>query len=250
MRPFPMKNTRLIVCDMAGTVINEGDIIYNTIEKTLNKMGFDAKKNESWYGKDKKEVLYNEIKQNIESESQQSISAFPSQIDTEEMYINNIVYNAEKELIGELENEYFSDTSEVKLMHPKLPILFERLRYNGIKMTLNTGYPAELQEKIIDHFHMKDYIDDYISSEHTFRGRPAPYMIHRLMERQDIMNPDWVMKIGDTNFDMLEGKNAKCGLTVGVLSGAGTMKDLEKADIIIDDIMSIDNFECDERYLF
>ena len=117
-------------------------------------------------------------------------------------------------------------------------------------MTLNTGYPAELQEKIIDHFHMKDYIDDYISSEHTFRGRPAPYMIHRLMERQDIMNPDWVMKIGDTNFDMLEGKNAKCGLTVGVLSGAGTMKDLEKADIIIDDIMSIDNFECDERYLF
>lgn len=239
MRPFPMKNTRLIVCDMAGTVINEGGIIYSTIEKTLNNMGFDTKKKDSWYGKDKKEVLYNEIKNNIESDSRNNSN-----------HIESIVDTAEKELIGELENEYFSDTSEVKLMHPKLPILFERLRYNGIKMTLNTGYPAELQEKIIDNFHMKDYIDDYISSEHTFRGRPAPYMIHRLMERQDIMNPDWVMKIGDTNFDMLEGKNAKCGLTVGVLSGAGTMKDLEKADIIIDDIMSIDNFECDERYLF
>ena len=239
MRPFPMKNTRLIVCDMAGTVINEGGIIYNTIEKTLNKMGFDAKKNESWYGKDKKEVLYNEIKNNIESDSRNNSN-----------HIESIVDTAEKELIGELENEYFSDTSEVKLMHPKLPILFERLRYNGIKMTLNTGYPAELQEKIIDNFHMKDYIDDYISSEHTFRGRPAPYMIHRLMERQDIMNPDWIMKIGDTNFDMLEGKNAKCGLTVGVLSGAGTIKDLEKADIIINDIMHIYNFECDERYLF
>ena len=239
MRPFPMKNTRLIVCDMAGTVINEGGIIYNTIEKTLNKMGFDAKKNESWYGKDKKEVLYNEIKNNIESDSRNNSN-----------HIESIVDTAEKELIGELENEYFSDTSEVKLMHPKLPILFERLRYNGIKMTLNTGYPAELQEKIIDNFHMKDYIDDYISSEHTFRGRPAPYMIHRLMERQDIMNPDWVVKIGDTNYDMLEGKNAKCGLTVGVLSGAGTIKDLEKADIIINDIMHIYNFECDERYLF
>ena len=239
MRPFPMKNTRLIVCDMAGTVINEGGIIYNTIEKTLNKMGFDAKKNESWYGKDKKEVLYNEIKNNIESDSRNNSN-----------HIESIVDTAEKELIGELENEYFSDTSEVKLMHPKLPILFERLRYNGIKMTLNTGYPAELQEKIIDNFHMKDYIDDYISSEHTFRGRPAPYMIHRLMERQDIMNPDWIMKIGDTNYDMLEGKNAKCGLTVGVLSGAGTIKDLEKADIIINDIMHIYNFECDERYLF
>ena len=239
MRPFPMKNTRLIVCDMAGTVINEGGIIYSTIEKTLNKMGFDAKKNESWYGKDKKEVLYNEIKNNIESDSRNNSN-----------HIESIVDTAEKELIGELENEYFSDTSEVKLMHPKLPILFERLRYNGIKMTLNTGYPAELQEKIIDNFHMKDYIDDYISSEHTFRGRPAPYMIHRLMERQDIMNPDWVVKIGDTNYDMLEGKNAKCGLTVGVLSGAGTIKDLEKADIIINDIMHIYNFECDERYLF
>ena len=239
MRPFPMKNARLIVCDMAGTGINEGGIIYSTIEKTLNKMGIDAKKKDSWYGKDKREVLYNEIKNNIESDSRNNSN-----------HIESIVDTAEKELIGELENEYFSDTSEVKLMHPKLPILFERLRYNGIKMTLNTGYPAELQEKIIDNFHMKDYIDDYISSEHTFRGRPAPYMIHRLMERQDIMNPDWVVKIGDTNYDMLEGKNAKCGLTVGVLSGAGTIKDLEKADIIINDIMHIDNFECDERYLF
>ena len=239
MRPFPMKNARLIVCDMAGTVINEGGIIYSTIEKTLNKMGIDAKKKDSWYGKDKREVLYNEIKNNIESDSRNNSN-----------HIESIVDTAEKELIGELENEYFSDTSEVKLMHPKLPILFERLRYNGIKMTLNTGYPAELQEKIIDNFHMKDYIDDYISSEHTFRGRPAPYMIHRLMERQDIMNPDWVVKIGDTNYDMLEGKNAKCGLTVGVLSGAGTIKDLEKADIIINDIMHIYNFECDERYLF
>ena len=67
-------------------------------------------------------------------------------------YNNNL--NISLDQVKKLLSNY---TSEVKLMHPNLPILFERLRYNGIKMTLNTGYPAELQEKIIDHFHMKDY---------------------------------------------------------------------------------------------
>jgi phosphonatase-like hydrolase len=234
MRPFPLKNTRLMVCDMAGTVINEKGIIYNTIEKTLKNMGFETGKKESWYGRDKKEILYDEIRKNM----------------TNSHFIEDTVNIAEKELIKELENEYFSNTSEVKLMHPDLPILFERLRYNGIKMTLNTGYPTELQEKIIKHFDMTDYIDDFISCEDVIMGRPAPYMIHHLMERQDIMNPDCVVKIGDTNYDILEGKNAKCGLTVGVLSGVGTIADLNKADIIIDNIMSIENFECDERYLF
>ena len=234
MRPFPLKNAQLIVCDMAGTVINEKGIIYNTIEKTLNRMGFETGKKESWYGREKKEVLYNEIRNNMVNSH----------------FIEDTVNIVEKELVKELENEYFSNTSEVKLMHPDLPILFERLRYNGIKMTLNTGYPEQLQEKIIKHFDMTDYIDDFISSEDVIMGRPAPYMIYHLMERQYIMNPDCVVKIGDTNYDILEGKIAKCGLTVGVLSGVGTIADLNKADIIIDNIMSIENFECDERYLF
>ena len=87
---------------------------------------------------------------------------------------------------------------------------------------------------------MTDYIDDFISSEDVKMGRPAPYMIHRLMERHHIMNVKYVAKVGDTRDDILEGKNAGCGINIGVLSGAGKAADLLGADLLVHKITNID----------
>ena len=46
-------------------------------------------------------------------------------------------------------------------------------------------------------------------------------MIMDLMMRLKIYDPRNVVKIGDTSNDILEGLNANCGLSIGVLSGAG-----------------------------
>ena len=57
------RNITFLVCDMAGTVINEKGIIYTSLKKTLKRLGYcvsdaDVK---SWHGRDKKEVLWNHI---------------------------------------------------------------------------------------------------------------------------------------------------------------------------------------------
>jgi phosphoglycolate phosphatase-like HAD superfamily hydrolase len=50
-----------------------------------------------------------------------------------------------------------------------------------------------------------------------------------------------VIKVGDSDTNILEGKNANCGLTIGITTGAQTREQLLKAnpDFIIDDIYSI-----------
>ena len=53
-----------------------------------------------------------------------------------------------------------------------------------------------------------------------------------LMEECDIPSVSNVAKIGDTTNDMREGKNAGCGLLVGVLSGAAKRKDFESCGIV------------------
>ena len=67
-------------------------------------------------------------------------------------------------------------------------------------------------------------------------------MIHHLMEKAKIDNVNTVAKIGDTIEDMKEGKNAGCGLVIGVLSGEHNTKALQKhgANIVIDNIMDLD----------
>ena len=52
-----------------------------------------------------------------------------------------------------------------------------------------------------------------------------------------------VLKAGDSEIDIEEGKNAGCGITIGVLSGAQTREQLQAAnpDYILDSLAELDH---------
>merc|ERR1711997_1323310 len=116
----------------------------------------------------------------------------------------------------------------------------------GVKIGLDTGYPEEIQELLVKKLKFDDatsdaYVDSYISSYTVREGRPYPYMIHRLMERTGVMNVRNVCKVGDSVRDIEEGKNAGCGLVVGVLSGADSADALLEAgaDVIAPSVVDL-----------
>jgi phosphonatase-like hydrolase len=218
-------NIKLLVCDMAGTTINEGGIIYKAIQTTLTNLGFSINNNETknWYGRDKNEVIQSYITANSDKNN------------------SFLIKQAEKDLIKCLEEKYF-DNNNVRLVDKDLLTFFNKLRHNNIKVALNTGYPMKLQSKIIDHLGMKESIDAYISSEQVKQGRPHPYMIYKLATDLNIHNTQHIAKIGDTIPDMLEGLNANCGLTIGVLSGAENFNSLfPYSNTVTDNIMNLDD---------
>ena len=131
---------------------------------------------------------------------------------------------------------YFSESSKVRHITPELPIYLRSLRAAGVKVALDTGYPANIQGALVQRLGFDDteVVDAYISAYEVPEGRPYPYMVHRLMERTGIMDVRRVCKVGDSCRDMEEGRNAGCGLVVGVTSGADTAEDLlaSGADLI------------------
>ena len=66
-------------------------------------------------------------------------------------------------------------------------------------------------------------------------------MIMEAMRLYGITEPAEVCKVGDSIIDIEEGKNAGCGITVGITTGAHTREKLESAhpDHIIDDIREL-----------
>ena len=88
---------------------------------------------------------------------------------------------------------------------------------------------------------MRDFIDDYISSESVPHGRPEPFMIQELMTRFNITDSESVVKVGDSINDILEGKNAGCFKSIGVLSGAESKDKLldAGADLVINSVMDL-----------
>ena len=226
MNILACRGITLMVCDMAGTVINEGGLVYKTLYETLKNNNIPVKKSDmnDWHGQQKYNVISDMIDKYL----------------PHEMYKDDVKNYCYDEFDVCLNDAYFGAHSSISLIDPELPNFFQRLRFNGVKIALNTGYERNFQKKIINHFNMTEYVDDFISSGDVRMGRPFPYMIHRIMERNDIISVKHVAKVGDTRNDVLEGKNAGCGITIAVQTGAGTTKDFFEADMIVDKITNID----------
>ena len=220
---FCRNSIKMIVCDMAGTIIQENGIVYNALYNTIKLINPRLKREEinNFHGCSKKEV----INFFVDKERMNSPEVIKSNLNSEFNYF--------------LKKEY-SINRTVKLIDNNLPSFFNALRDQDIKVCLNTGYNKEIQKLLIDKFNLNDSIDDFISSSEVSRGRPYPHMINTLMRRNNIDDSKTVIKIGDSLADILEGKNAGC-ITIGVLSGAETRGSLESKspDYILDNIMKL-----------
>jgi phosphonatase-like hydrolase len=109
--------------------------------------------------------------------------------------------------------------------------VFKFLRDNGVRVALDTGFDREITNIILGRLGWDETVlDGSITSDEVKQGRPQPDMIQALMAEFRIPNASRVMKIGDTLSDMGEGRNAGCGLVIGVLSGTDTEEVLEDAN--------------------
>jgi phosphoglycolate phosphatase-like HAD superfamily hydrolase len=66
-------------------------------------------------------------------------------------------------------------------------------------------------------------------------------MIQAIMEQCGIEDAGRVVKVGDTEVDVLEGRNAGCGMVVAVTTGACTQSQLAnyEPDFIIDSLQEL-----------
>lgn len=223
---IPMRNVKMLVLDMSGTTINDNGIVYKTLLDTIREFNLNVNRKEipEWYGLNTYSIM--------------------------DRYFDNQVYDIDTVrletyrqcLYSKFENslkEQYFESNTLSLINNELPEKLESIRRKDIKITLNTGLNKEMQKMIIDKLGMNRYIDDYISSDQVSYSRPYPYMIYNLMERNNIISPQNVIKIGDTRADIYEGRNAHCLASLGVLSGVEIEEGLYHASYVMDSVMSI-----------
>ncbi|PKP29026.1 MAG: HAD family hydrolase [Bacteroidetes bacterium HGW-Bacteroidetes-18] len=206
---------KLIVFDMAGTVINENNVVYKTLRKAINWQGFNFTLEEVLlYGAGKEK--HQAIKDILNSKNP------------------NYTLNGVSQTI-------FNDFSELLKLNyenlaieafPKTEEVFEKLKKNGFKIVLNTGYNREMAMLLLNKLNWVEGVqyDALITASDVEKGRPAADMIFKAMELFNITNAEDVVKIGDSIIDIEEGKTANCGITIGVTTGAHTEEQLKSAN--------------------
>ena len=219
----------LLVCDMAGTTVEEGGLVYQVLRQAMLDDGLEVSEHDMhpWHGAKKEAVIAN----------------FSLKQGTPEDEIEARVARISDVFLERISLAYFEDPSSVGFINADLPQFFHKLRKRGIKIGLDTGYPPEIQNALVQTlgFEEQGLIDGKVSSYSVKEGRPYPYMIYNLMEQCGVMDISKVAKVGDSVRDIEMGLNAGCGLVIGVLSGADSEEALLEAgaDVICNSITDL-----------
>ncbi|MCA9562782.1 MAG: phosphonatase-like hydrolase [Myxococcales bacterium] len=126
--------------------------------------------------------------------------------------------------------EHYMSNPEVREI-PGASGVFRTLRSMGIRVGLDTGFPRRIAEALVNRlgWQVGRDIDALVAGDDLAKGRPAPLMIQKIMSDLGVASSSAVAKVGDTLVDVLEGRNAGCGLVVGVTSGSCDRAQLEEA---------------------
>lgn len=215
----------MVVFDMAGTTVNENNVVYKTLQKSINEAGFDF-------------TLDQVLAQGAGKEKLQAIKSilevYAGKTDDE---LADAIYS---KFIVHLANAY--ETLEI-LPQDNAKELFEALAERDILVVLNTGYNRETAQSLIDKLGWEKGVefDSLVTATDVNKNRPNPDMILFAMEQFDITDGNEVVKVGDSIIDIEEGRNAGCILNVGITTGAHTYEQLQSAnpEYIIDNLLEL-----------
>ncbi len=220
------KRIDLVVFDMAGTTVNEDNIVYKTVQQVINDEGFTISLQdvlEHGAGKEKYQAIIDILTKVTSCENPESVA---------KKAFSNFKPILEK-LYKKLHVVAFDRVEE----------LFDVLKNNNIKVVLNTGYDAKVANQLLKKIGWKKGVnyDALLTADDVIKGRPDKEMICKAMQMFKITDASRVLKVGDSAIDIEEGKNANCGITVGVLTGAQSKEQIAKAspDFIIKELIEL-----------
>jgi phosphonatase-like hydrolase len=206
-----MPKVQLVVFDLAGTTVHDGDSVNCCIRAALSAVGLAVAPAEvnAVMGLPKPEALAILLRRHARD------AALTDRLDA-----------LHRDFVARSIAFYRNDPSVHEVRGTAL--VFEVLQRAGIRIALNTGFSRPITRVILDRlgWSASSLIDATICSDEVPRGRPHPDMIRALMERLNLADARRVAKVGDTPADLEEGHNAGCGLIIGVACGTHTREEL------------------------
>jgi len=215
--------TSMVVFDMAGTTVDENNVVYKTLHAAILQAGVEVTLDEV--------LLHGAGKEKLQAIKDVLVAVHASNVDATAIYEQFVVLLASA--YANLEVTPCSNAETV----------FALLKKQEIKVVLNTGYNRATAEGLLQKLNwtVGEDIDLLVTASDVSNNRPAPDMIEYAIKHFNIENPASVVKVGDSAIDIEEGKNAGCGKTFGVTTGAQTHYQIAVANptAILDDLLAL-----------
>ena len=215
---------KMAVFDMAGTTVNEHNVVYKTLWRAINEKNFDFTL---------EEVL-------AEGAGKEKLQAIKSVLSLRNIHDDELALSIFERFLVLLADAY--NTQEIT-EQSNATLVFNALKSSNIAVVLNTGYNRQTAEALVSKIGWEEgvHFDCLVTASDVAENRPQPDMIFYAMNRLGCTEAREVIKVGDSAIDIEEGYNAGCGLSVGITTGAHTREQLGRANphFIIDDLIDL-----------
>jgi phosphonatase-like hydrolase len=223
-----MSSIQLVVFDIAGTTVRDNGSVAEAFIAAFGDFGF--------------EMPLTQVKKVMGFRKIDAIAMLLEKFAPARKDDDELIERIHTRFIDRMISFYRND--EALAPFPHAEEVFSALKEQGIKIALNTGFTRSITDTILHRLRWDDssgLIDRVICSDEVPHGRPHSDMIEALIQGLGIPSSAGVLKVGDTEVDVEEGRNAACGKVVSVTTGAYTRAQLEPyhPDHIIDDLSEL-----------
>ncbi|MFV0432461.1 MAG: HAD family hydrolase [Leucobacter sp.] len=236
----------LAVFDMAGTTIDDGGAVYEALRRAVEETGSPVADADlqTWMGTEKRAAIAALI----------ALGGGDPETPADRV---DAAFERFRAILSEL---YAADPPTAI---DGAPEAIAALRESGVRVALTTGFSRDVATGILDRLgwavggageaggpggagsaagdtagasgagSASVTVDALVCGDEVVAGRPAPYMIHRAMERTGTVDVAEVLVAGDTVVDVLAGARSGAAATLGVLSGKLTREAFEGAPFTV-----------------
>ncbi len=203
----------LVVCDLSGTTIADGDAVNRCLRKALSRAGLVATP-----------AAVDHVMGLPKPESLRLLIQEFGGIDRERLLGKLDAIHAD---FVSLMIDYYERDPNLREVEGTSDV-FRTLNHRGIRVAVDTGFSRKIADILISRMRWVEagLVAASAASDDVPRGRPYPDMIQSIMYQLGVTDPARVVKIGDTPADLNEGTAAGCGLVIGVTSGTHSKEQL------------------------
>lgn len=208
---LPESRIQLAVIDMAGTTVADDGLVISAFEAAATEAGIPAEGPERDHAR----------QYVLDTMGQSKITVFRALFGSEDTaQMANRAFERAYERLIEEGNARPIDGAAAAIA---------RLRDNGVKVALTTGFSASTQEKLLAALGWTTLVDAVLAPGGDVRGRPYPDLVLTALIRTGTDSVHNVAVLGDTANDVEAGLRAGAAISAGVLTGAHDQAQLRAA---------------------
>ncbi len=211
---MPLPSPSLVVFDLAGTTIEDHDVVARCLAAAVRSEGVEVNREEanSVMGLPKP-VAITRLLARHEGKDEAAIDV-------------DRVCSATAFFEDAILRHYRSPGAVVPI--EGIEGVFTQLRDAGVKIAIDTGFSSVVADAILDQLGWiaDGVVTTRVTSDEVPHGRPSPDLLFEAMLRCGVYEVRSVAKVGDTPADLGEGQAAGCGWVVGVTYGTHTRAQL------------------------